>query len=270
MRQYQKQEKLFRTWLENMDNVDITREIKDKIDYKKHSYLLPLKSSITKEQVFVIGGDGFAYDIGYGGLDHVLSKNEDINILILDTEVYSNTGGQASKSTNFGATASFANFGKDTYKKDLARIAMCYPHVYVATVNIGYNMQQYVQVLKEATNHKGPSLIIAYSPCIEHGIKAGMDNSLSNAYLATKCGYFPIFRYNPATEEFKLDSKDVEFDKYIDYLMTENRFANIHNVDKKQASIILENQKRWAMKRYNYYKNLQTINTSSEETVKNN
>ena len=264
MEKHQKEEKLFKKWLDNMDDIKITTEIKEAIDYKKHSYLLPLKSSIAKEEVFVIGGDGFAYDIGYGGLDHILSKNEDINILILDTEVYSNTGGQSSKSTNLGAIASFSSFGKENYKKDLAKIAMCYPHVYVATVNIGYNMQQYVQVLKEATSHKGPSLIIAYSPCIEHGIKTGMEHSLSNANLATVCGYFPIFRYNPDTKEFKLDSKDVEFDKYHDYLMTENRYANIFAINKKSASEILEKQKKWAIERYRYYEKLEKETKNNE------
>ena len=256
MQEHQKEDKLFKKWLDNSEDINITREIKEKIDYKKHPYLLPLKSAIVKEHVFIIGGDGFAYDIGYGGLDHVLSRNEDVNILILDTEVYSNTGGQTSKSSNLGAIASFSSFGKETYKKDLAKVAMCYPHVYVATVNIGYDMNQYLQVLKEASEHKGPSLIIAYSPCIEHGIKTGMEHSLSNAYLATKCGYFPVFRYNPDTNTFKLDSKDIEFDKYHDYLMSENRYSNLYNVNKNQANEILEKQKQWAMNRYEYYKKL--------------
>ena len=258
MEKHQKEEKLFKKWLENSEDTNITREIKEQIDYKKHPYLLPLKSSITKEEVFIIGGDGFAYDIGYGGLDHVLSRNEDVNILILDTEVYSNTGGQTSKSSNLGVIASFSSKGKETYKKDLAKVAMCYPHVYVATTNIGYDMNQYLEVLKEATEHKGPSLIIAYSPCIEHGIKTGMEHSLSNAYLATKCGYFITFRYNPDTNEFKLDSKDVDFSKYHDFLMSENRYANLYNVNKKEAENILEQQKKWAINRYNYYKKLET------------
>ncbi len=258
MEKHQKEEKLFKKWLENSEDTNITREIKEQIDYKKHPYLLPLKSSITKEEVFIIGGDGFAYDIGYGGLDHVLSRNEDVNILILDTEVYSNTGGQTSKSSNLGVIASFSSKGKETYKKDLAKVAMCYPHVYVATTNIGYDMNQYLEVLKEATEHKGPSLIIAYSPCIEHGIKTGMEHSLSNAYLATKCGYFITFRYNPDTNKFKLDSEDVDFSKYHDFLMSENRYANLYNVNKKEAENILEQQKKWAINRYNYYKKLET------------
>ena len=256
MQDHIKEDKNFRLWLDNEFDNNICRQVKQNIDYKKHPFLLPLKSSILKEEVFIIGGDGFAYDIGYGGLDHVLSTNENINILVLDTEVYSNTGGQTSKSSNLGAIASFAAFGKQNYKKDLARIAMCYPNVYVATVNIGYDMQQYIKVLEEATNHNGPSIIIAYSPCIEHGIKTGMDNSLNNAKLATVCGYFLTFRYNPDTKIFTLDSNEPDFDKYHDYLMTENRFANIYKVNKKDADTILEEQKNWAMNRYNYYKKL--------------
>lgn len=264
MKTHVKEDKNFKLWLDNYNNNEICRQVKNNIDYKKHPYLIPLKSSILKEEVFVIGGDGFAYDIGYGGLDHVLSRNENINILVLDTEVYSNTGGQASKSSNLGAVASFASFGKQNYKKDLARIAMCYPNVYVACVNIGYDMQQYINVLEEATKHEGPSLIIAYSPCIEHGIKKGMEHSLDNASLATVCGYFLTFRYNPDNKEFKLDCKTPDFEKYYDYLMTENRFANINKVNKKHASEILENQKRWAIERYNYYQRL------SEQTKEQN
>ena len=133
---------------------------------------------------------------------------------------------------------------------------MCYPNVYVACVNIGYDMQQYIKVLEEATKHKGPSLIIAYAPCIEHGIRSGMDHSLDNAKLATECGYFLTFRYNPDTREFNIDSKEPDFNKYHDYLMTENRFANINKVNKKNADEILENQKKWAIDRYNYYQQL--------------
>ena len=214
--------KLFKKWIENMDNYDICKEVKENIDYKKHPYLNDMKDYILPKQLWVLGGDGFAYDIGYGGLDHVLSKKDNINILVLDTEVYSNTGGQSSKSSNIGSVASFTSNGKDNYKKDLARIAMCYPHVYVASVNIGYNKEQYLKAIKEASLHNGPSLIIAYSPCIEHGIKTGMQHSQSNGYLATKCGYFLTFRYNPDTKKFSLDSKEPEFDKYEDYLMTEN------------------------------------------------
>ena len=248
--------KTFKKWLDNMDNYEICKEIKESIDYKKHPYLLEMRDYIIPKSVWIVGGDGFAYDIGYDGLDHVLSKNENVNILVLDTEVYSNTGGQSSKSSNLGSIASFTSHGKDNYKKDLARMAMCYPHVYVASTNIGYNKEQYLEVLKEASEHNGPSLVIAYSPCIEHGIKTGMEHSQSNAYLASKCGYFLTFRYNPNTKKLILDSKEPDFDKYEDYLMTENRFANLKRVNKEEAGTIIENQKQWAIDRYNYYKKI--------------
>ena len=215
-----------------------------------------MQDYIVPKSLWIIGGDGFAYDIGYGGLDHILSKNENINILVLDTEVYSNTGGQSSKSSNIGSIASFTSKGKENYKKDLARIAMCYPHVYVASTNIGYNKEQYLKVLKEASEHSGPSLVIAYSPCIEHGIKTGMEHSQSNAYLATNCGYFLTFRYNPNNKKLILDSKNPDFTKYEDYLMTENRFANLKRVNKEEAEEILNRQKEWAINRYNYYKKI--------------
>lgn len=248
--------KIFKKWLENMDNYDLCKEVKEKIDYKKHPYLNEMKDYILPKSIWVIGGDGFAYDIGFGGLDHVLSKTDNINILVLDTEVYSNTGGQSSKSSNIGSVASFTSNGKDNYKKDLARIAMCYPHVYVAAVNIGYNKEQYLKALKEASEHNGPSLIIAYSPCIEHGIKTGMQHSQSNGYLATKCGYFLTFRYNPDTKKLILDSKEPDFDKYEEYLATENRFASLMRKDKERAKLLLKEQKDWAISRYNYYKKI--------------
>ena len=248
--------KAFKKWLDNMDNVDICREVFNEIDYSKHPYLKDMKDYIIPKSMWIVGGDGFAYDIGYGGLDHVLSRNDNINILVLDTEVYSNTGGQSSKSSNLGSIASFASNGKEYYKKDLARIAMCYPHVYVACTNIGYNKEQYLKVLKEASEHNGPSLVIAYSPCIEHGIKTGMEHSQSNGYLASKCGYFLTFRYNPKDGKFSLDSKEPDFDKYEEFLMTENRFANLKRVNKDNAEEILDEQKRWAINRYNYYKKL--------------
>ena len=248
--------KVFKKWLNNMNNYDICKEVYKEIDYKKHPYLNDMKDYIVPKSMWIVGGDGFAYDIGYDGIDHVLSKNDNINIMVLDTEVYSNTGGQASKSSNYGATASFASSGKNNYKKDLARIAMCYPHVYVASCNIGYNNEQYLKALKEASSYDGPAIIICYSPCIEHGIKSGMEHSQSNAYLATECGYFITFRYNPSTGKLVLDSKNPDFNKYEDYLMTENRFANLKNVNSASANEILEEQKKWAMNRFNYYKRI--------------
>lgn len=247
---------LFDKWLENMNNYETCLEVLKEINFNKHPFLNNLRDYIVPKSMWIIGGDGFAYDIGYGGLDHVLSTNENINILVLDTEVYSNTGGQSSKSSNVGSIASFTSTGKSNYKKDLARIAMCYPHVYVACVNIGYNKEQYLKALQEANNHNGPSIIIAYAPCIEHGIKTGMEHSLDDAYLASKCGYFLTFRYNPDNQTFILDSKDVDFDKYDEFLSNENRYANLKKVNKEEAENLLDMQKEWAKKRFDYYSKL--------------
>ncbi len=249
---------LFERWLEHKDDYEVCLDVYKKLDFKKHKPLMPFSDFIVPSSMWIVGGDGFAYDIGYGGLDHVLSRNDDINILVLDTEVYSNTGGQASKSSNKGAVVQFASYGKANYKKDLARIAMCYPHVYVACVNIGYDKEHYLKVLQEANAHKGPSLIIAYSACIEHGIRKGMEHSMENSYLATKCGYFLTFRYRPETEKFILDSRDVDFSLYDEFLSGENRYVNLKRINKKNADEILNSQKEWALKRYEYYKRLDT------------
>ena len=247
---------LFDKWLDNMDNYETCLEVLKEINFNNHPFLSELRDYIVPKSMWIVGGDGFAYDIGYGGLDHVLSTNENINILILDTEVYSNTGGQSSKSSNVGSIASFTSTGKSNYKKDLARIAMCYPHVYVACVNIGYNKEQYLKALQEANNHNGPSLIIAYAPCIEHGIKTGMEHSLDDAYLASKCGYFLTFRYNPNNQTFSLDSKDVDFEEYDKFLSNENRYANLKKVNKEEAEYLLNIQKEWAKNRFDYYSKL--------------
>ena len=246
----------FKIWINNMNDYSVCKEVYDLIDFDKHPFLYELRDYIVPKSMWIIGGDGFAYDIGYGGLDHVLSTNENINILILDTEVYSNTGGQSSKSSNMGSIASFTSSGKTNYKKDLARIAMCYPHVYVACVNIGYNKEQYLKALQEANNHNGPAIIIAYAPCIEHGIKNGMEHSLDDAYLASKCGYFLTFRYNPDTKVFSMDSKDVDFDKYDEFLSNENRYANLKKINPDDANNLLDMQKEWAKNRYDYYSKL--------------
>ena len=247
---------IFKKWLDNMNDYKICKEVYNEIDFDKYPELKQLRDYIVPKSMWIIGGDGFAYDIGYGGLDHVLSTNENINILILDTEVYSNTGGQSSKSSNLGSIASFTANGKKNYKKDLARIAMCYPHVYVACVNIGYNKEQYLKALQEANNHNGPSIIIAYAPCIEHGIKTGMEHSLDDAKLATECGYFLTFRYNPDNETFTLDSKDIDDTKYDMFLSNENRYANLKKVNPDDAQSLLDMQKEWAKKRYEYYSKL--------------
>ena len=163
--------------------------------------ILELKAYFTKKSQWIFGGDGWAYDIGYGGLDHVLASGHNVNVLVVDTEVYSNTGGQSSKSTPVGAVAKFAASGKRVRKKDLGAMAMSYGYVYVAQVAMGSNQAQYLKALKEAEAYDGPSLIIAYAPCINHGLKASMGKSQAEEKKAVECGYWQLYRYNPALEE---------------------------------------------------------------------
>lgn len=250
----QHQDELFTKWLENSGDYQITKEVYEQIDYQKHPVLADLKNYIIARSIWTIGGDGWAYDIGFGGIDHVLSSNDNVNILVLDSQVYSNTGGQASKATPKGAVAQFASHGKQTVKKDLARIAMNYPNVYVATVSLGANMMQTIKALKEANRHQGPSIVIAYTPCISHGIKGGMQGSVSMEALATKCGYFPIFRYDGQT--FTLDSKNPDFDLYEEFLNRQTRYSMLKAVNPDKAKTLLEENKANALARFNYYQNL--------------
>ena len=249
---------MFNKWLNNKDNYKVTYEAMDNINYDEVLELEPLKNYIPAKNVWIIGGDGWSYDIGFGGIDHIMSSGENVNILILDTEVYSNTGGQASKSTNEGAVAKFASSGKKTSKKDLAKMMMGYDNVYIAQVSLGANMNQTIKAMKEAQKHDGPSLIIAYSPCISHGIKAGMGNSIEEEKLAVQSGYFPIFSYNSKKKEFNLDYKDPDFDLYNLFLEGENRYAMLKAVNEKLASKLLEENKNKAKERFEYYKSIQT------------
>ena len=247
---------LFEKWLNNSNDYEITKEIYEKIDYNKHPRLKELKNYIVAKNVWAIGGDGWAYDIGFGGIDHVLSSGANINILVLDTEVYSNTGGQVSKATPIGMVAEFAVSGKKNYKKDLARIAMAYPNVYVAQVSLGANMMQTIRAFNEAMNHKGPSIIIAYCPCISHGNKNGMGCSVEEEALATKCGYFPIFRYDGFSETFNLDSPNPDFDLYDKFLNSQTRYSMLKTVNPSMAEQLLKINKEASIKRFDYYKSL--------------
>ena len=248
---------LFNKWLANINNYQITKEVYDNLnDNDLPKDLIPLKDYIPYKSIWIVGGDGWAYDIGYGGLDHVIASGDNVNILVLDSEVYSNTGGQASKASKQGAIAKFASTGKRTAKKDLARMALSYPHVYVATVSLGANMQQVIKTIQEAESYEGPSIIIAYTPCIAHGIKGGMENSVNEQKLATECGYFPIFRYNPMEEKLYLDSKEPNFDLYEEFLNNETRYAMLKVVNPDKAKELLEANKKEAIRRYNYYKKL--------------
>ena len=250
--------KLFTRWLENYDNYEITKDVYNHLTDDIPRELKDLKEYIPSRNYWCIGGDGWAYDIGFSGIDHVLASNDNINILVLDTEVYSNTGGQSSKSSNVGSIASFATSGKKTNKKDLARIAMSYKNAYVAQISLGANMVQVIKTLKEANDYNGPSIVIAYCPCISHGIKGGMSNSLNMEKLAVECGYFPIFRRHPVNG-FTMDSKNVDFTKFDEFLKLQTRYSMLDKVNKENYDELLNENKQSAIARYEYYKSLQKV-----------
>ena len=247
------EQKIYNAYV-NEINDDTAKALYEIIDKTKIEELKQLKSFIKPKSVWLVGGDGWAYDIGYNGIDHVLANRENINILVLDTEVYSNTGGQSSKSTRQGAIAKFASSGKKIAKKDLAKIALTYPHVYVGAISLGANPMQTIKVLTEAEKYDGPSIIIAYSPCIAQGIIRGMSNSNEEQKLATLSGYFPIFHYNPETKIFSLDSK-ADFSKYSDFIGGEDRYRTLKNINPDYKKILEENKKN-AEERYAYYESL--------------
>lgn len=219
---------------------------------EKVKELLNFKRDLVSKSVWIVGGDGWAYDIGYGGLDHVIANNLDVNILILDTEVYSNTGGQASKSSQAAQIAKFAAAGKQTAKKDIGQIAMTYGHVYVASVSMGANRVQTIKAFKEAEAYKGPSLIIAYSPCVEHGIKGGLSNHQFSQKRAVECGYVTLYRYNPENEEnpLTIDSRKPDFTKYRDFVLSERRYNQLSVVNPEHAEDLLTQSANDAEKRY--------------------
>lgn len=211
------------------------------------------------------GGDGWAYDIGYGGLDHVIANNEDVNILVLDTEVYSNTGGQSSKSSPTASIAKFTAAGKHGKKKDLAAIAMSYGHVYVAYVSHGASQAQLLKAMREAESYHGPSIVIAYSPCINHGLKRGMGKAQEQAKLAVECGYWTLLRYDPRLAQegknpLQVDSKEPDWDKYDEYLMSETRYAQLKNINPTEAEKLLAKNKEEAQRRYKSYQRYLSMN----------
>ena len=225
--------------------------------------ILTLKQYLVKKSHWIFGGDGWAYDIGYGGLDHVIASGEDVNILVLDTEVYSNTGGQASKSTPAGAVAKFAASGKKIRKKDLGQMAMSYGYVYVAQVAMGYNNAQYLKAIKEAEAYPGPSLIIAYSPCINHGLRDGMGRTQAQTKHAVECGYWHTYRYNPLLENegknpFILDSKEPDWSKFQDFLKTEVRYTSLIKAFPSEAEVLFKAAEENARWRYKSYQRLST------------
>ena len=257
--------KLFDEWKEHKNDgeatLDLAKRLEEALSHEESAEakeVLANKQYFVKQSNWIFGGDGWAYDIGYGGLDHVIANNEDVNFLIVDTEVYSNTGGQSSKSSRTGSIAKFTAAGKTAKKKDLAMIAVSYGHVYVATICHGANPAQMVKALKEAESYPGPSLIIAYAPCIAHGINKGLMNSQKEAELATACGYFPLFRYDPRLKEqgknpFQLDSKTPDFSKYNDFLMNERRYNTLSSINPKAAEELLRENIENAKARFHTY-----------------
>ncbi len=223
--------------------------------------LLKNKDFLAKKSQWIFGGDGWAYDIGFGGVDHVLASGQDINIMVFDTEVYSNTGGQSSKATKTGATAQFAAGGKETKKKDLAGIAMSYGYVYVAQIAMGADFNQTVKAIAEAEAYPGPSLIIAYAPCINHGIKKGMSKAQTEEQLAVECGYWNNFRFNPAAEgaKFTLDSKEPKMEGYKDFLNGEVRYNSLARFYPEKAEVLFAKNESEAKDRYEYLKKLVTL-----------
>ena len=221
--------------------------------------VLKEKDFLAKKSQWIFGGDGWAYDIGFGGVDHVLASGKDINVMVFDTEVYSNTGGQSSKSTPTGAIAQFAAGGKETKKKDLAGIAMSYGYVYVAHISMGADMNQCVKALAEAEAYPGPSLIIAYAPCINHGIKKGMSKAQTEEQLAVECGYWNNFRFNPAAEKgskFTLDSKQPKEEDYQAFLDGEVRYNALKRANPEKAARLFAKNEAEAMERYDYLSKL--------------
>ena len=267
----------FAEWLQNKDNADgsvvATNKVLDVIKSSDSSYakeIMSLKQYLVKKSIWVFGGDGWAYDIGYGGLDHVMASGEDVNVLVMDTEVYSNTGGQASKSTPVGAVAKFAASGKKIRKKDLGAMMMSYGYVYVAQVAMGANQSQYFKALKEAEAYPGPSLIIAYSPCINHGLRASMGRTQEEEKKAVEAGYWQLYRYNPLLEEegknpFQLDSKEPDWSKFQGFLNGEVRYTSLKKSFPAQADELFtaaEDNAKW---RYQSYVRMAAMDYSTPE-----
>ena len=221
-------------------------------------YILDNREFLAKKSVWAIGGDGWAYDIGF---DHVMAQNQDVNLLVLDTEVYSNTGGQSSKATPTSATAKFAASGKKVAKKDLGAILMQYEYVYVAQVAMGADQAQTLKALREAESYDGPSIVICYCPCLEQHIKAGMGTSQDEMKKAVECGYWHLYRYDPrriaeGKNPFQLDSKEPDTDKVMDFLMGENRFASLKNNFPDKADALYAKEVEDVKARYERYKKL--------------
>ena len=259
---------LAQKWIENKEDAVVTREVADaivplceKCDCDICKTIVDLQHYIVKRSHWIIGGDGASYDIGFGGLDHVIASGKNINLIVLDTEVYSNTGGQASKATPLGAIAKFAASGKRIRKKDLGLIASTYGYVYCAQIAMGADQAQTLKAIREAEAYDGPSIIIAYAPCINHGIKAGMGKSQQEEANAVACGYWHLWRYNPALEAegknpFTLDSKEPNWDEFENFLKGEVRYASVVKQYPAEAAELFAAAKANAQWRYNNYRRL--------------
>ena len=261
---------LFKEWIADKDDTDRSIELEDKITpivtaaadkCEICKEIASLSKFLIKKSQWIIGGDGASYDIGFGGLDHVLASGKNVNILVLDTEVYSNTGGQASKATPLGAIAKFAAAGKRVRKKDLGLIASTYGYVYAAQVAMGADQAQTLKAIREAEAYNGPSIIIAYAPCINHGLKKGMGKAQAEEAAAVECGYWHLWRYNPELEKegknpFTLDSKEPQWDKFKDFLKGEVRYASVMKQYPSEAEELFQAAQDNALWRYNNYKRL--------------
>jgi pyruvate-ferredoxin/flavodoxin oxidoreductase len=261
----EEQKAAFCAWIEGKDDADASKAASAELlkvlagsDQPIAKEILSLEKYFVKRSIWVFGGDGWAYDIGFGGLDHVIASGQDINILVLDTEVYSNTGGQSSKATPMAAVAKFAAAGKRIRKKDLGMIATTYGYVYVAQVAMGANQGQTLRALREAESYNGPSIVIAYSPCISHGLRKGMGRSQFEQKEAVESGYWHLWRYDPRLEAqgenpFQLDSKEPQWDKFRDFLMGEVRYTQLLKSFPDEAEELFEAAKENAQWRYRSY-----------------
>jgi len=267
----------FTAWIENKINAETTQEVSDKVlevlagsEAVYANEIIGLKQYLVKKSFWIFGGDGWAYDIGYGGLDHVMASGKDVNILVMDTEIYSNTGGQASKSTPIGAVAKFAASGKRIRKKDLGAMAMTYGYVYVAQVAMGANQAQYLKAIREAEAYPGPSLIIAYAPCISHGLKQSMGRTQNEEKIAVECGYWHLFRHNPLLEDegknpFVMDSNTPDWSKFQNFLNGEVRYTSLKKAFPDVADELFKASEENAKWRYNSYKRMAAMNFSPVE-----
>ncbi len=261
----------FAGWIAAKDDAEASKQASEKVieacekeNNQICNDILNLKQYLVKKSIWIFGGDGWAYDIGYGGLDHVVASGEDVNILVLDTEVYSNTGGQASKSTPAGAVAKFAASGKKIRKKDLGQMAMTYGYVYVAQVAMGASQSQFFKAIREAESYPGPSLIIAYSPCINHGLRAGMGKSQAQEDNAVKSGYWHNYRFDPRLETegknpFSLDSKEPDWSLFKEFLKSEVRYTSLIKSFPEEAKTLFKAAEENAKWRYNSYKRLASL-----------